>query len=93
MTDAVNEDPAYQEYLAAERRFGQAKVTCQRHDDLLPYLRDANEAWRKCFVPRLRKRTEDQERIRRLATSAITARLAEMDEEERMAIRLVFGIG
>lgn len=87
------EDPAYQEYLAAEARYGEAKVTCQRHDDLLPYLRDANEAWRKCFVPRLRKRTEEQERIRRLAISAITARLVEMNEEERMAIRIVFGIG
>lgn len=81
-----------EKYQAAERRFGEARALRLPHKDLLPYLIEANEAWRGCYVPRLRERTKQQEETRRLATNAIRARLEGMNEEERQAVFYTFGI-
>jgi len=79
-------------YQAAERRFGEARAIRLPHRDLLPFLIEANEAWRACYVPRLRERTKQQQEKRLLATNAIRARLDGMSEEERQAVFQVFGI-
>ena len=82
----------FEKYQAAERRFGEARARRLTHKELLPFLIEANKAWRACYVPRLQERTKQQERTRRLATDAIRARLEGMTEEERQAVFQVFGV-
>ena len=90
-TDPLDCD-LFERYQAAERRFGEARARRLTHKELLPFLIEANKAWRECYVPRLRERTKQQEETRRLATDAIRVRLGSMTEEERRAVFQVFGI-
>jgi hypothetical protein len=92
MTTEAADNTLYEKHQLAERRFGEARAQNLSHRELLPFLIEANEAWRACYVPKLQKRTEEQEHLRRLALEAISCRLEEMTEEERSAVRLVFGI-
>ena len=88
----MEDNTLLQKYQAAERQLGEVRARHLPHQALLPFLIEANEAWRACYVPKLRERTKQQEETRRLATNAVRARLEGMAEEERAAISQVFGI-